>query len=63
MFGKMFIPPSILQKEGKLTDEEYEIMKSHTVIGYNICHKDLNLRQYEAGPLYHHEALDGTRIS
>lgn len=58
--GKIFIPPKVLQKTGKLTEEEYEIMKSHTTIGYNICHSDLKLRPYEAGPLYHHEALDGT---
>ena len=58
--GKQFIPPSILQKPGKLTDEEYEVMKTHTTIGYNICMKDLKLRPYAAGPYYHHEALDGS---
>ncbi|MBR3162504.1 MAG: HD domain-containing protein [Clostridia bacterium] len=58
--GKQFIPPSILQKPGKLTDEEYEIMKTHTTIGYEMCMKDLKLRPYAAGPYYHHEALDGS---
>ena len=58
--GKLFIPPEILQKPGKLTDEEYEIMKTHTTLGYNICMEDLKLRPYAAGPLYHHEALDGS---
>ena len=58
--GKMFVPPSVLQKPGKLTDEEYEIMKSHTTIGYNMCMKDLKLRPYAAGAYYHHEALDGS---
>ena len=58
--GKLFIPPSILQKPGPLTDEEYEIMKTHTTIGYNICMKDIKLRPYAAGPLYHHEGLDGS---
>lgn len=58
--GKLFIPPSILQKQSKLTDEEYEIMKTHTTIGYNMCMKDLKLRPYAAGALYHHEALNGT---
>lgn len=58
--GKMFIPPSILQKKGPLTDEEYEIMKTHTTIGYEMCFKDLKLRPYIAGPLYHHEALNGS---
>lgn len=31
--GKLYIPPQILQKPGRLTDEEFEIMKTHTTIG------------------------------
>lgn len=58
--GKIFIPPEVLQKPGKLTDEEYEVIKTHTTIGYEMCMKDLKLRPYAAGPLYHHEALNGT---
>ena len=58
--GKIFIPPSVLQKPGKLTEEEYEIMKTHTTIGYKICMQDEKLRPYAAGTLYHHEALNGT---
>lgn len=58
--GKQFIPARILQKQTELTDEEYEIMKTHTTIGYNICMEDLKLRPYAAGPIYHHEALNGT---
>ena len=58
--GKLFIPPAILQKPSKLTDDEYEVMKTHTTIGYNMCMRDEKLRPYAAGPLYHHEALNGT---
>lgn len=58
--GKQFIPPEILQKPGKLTAEEYEVMKTHTTIGYNICMKDAKLQPYAAGPIYHHEALNGS---
>lgn len=58
--GKLFIPQEILQKTSKLTQEEYEIMKTHTTLGYNMCMKDLKLRPYAAGPWYHHEALNGT---
>lgn len=58
--GKQFIPPSILQKNSPLTDEEYSVMKTHTTIGYQMCTRDEKLRPYSAGPLYHHEALDGT---
>ena len=58
--GKLFIPPEILNKPTKLTDEEYEIMKTHTTLGYKMCMKDLKLRPYALGPLDHHEALNGT---
>ena len=58
--GKQFIPSSILQKNGPLTDEEYKIMKTHTTIGYEMCMKDEKLRPYAAGPIYHHEGLNGT---
>ena len=57
--GKQFIPASILQKHSPLNDNEFKIMKTHTTIGYNICMDDLKLRPYAAGPLYHHEALNG----
>ena len=58
--GKLFIPSSVLQSPTKLTDEQYEVMKKHTTLGYNMCMKDLQLRPYAAGALYHHEALDGS---
>ena len=58
--GKLFIPTEILNKPGALTDEEYEIMKKHTTLGYEMCMKDLKLRPYAEGALYHHEALNGT---
>lgn len=58
--GKIFIPPTVLQKPSKLTDEEYKIMKTHTTIGYNMCMKDPQLRPYKNGTLFHHESLDGT---
>ena len=58
--GKLFIPPSILQKKGPLTDEEYEIMKTHTTIGYKMCMGDEKLRPFAAGPKFHHEGLDGS---
>lgn len=58
--GKLFIPPSVLQKPGKLTEEEYTTMKTHTTIGYKMCMDDPKLRPYAAGTLYHHEALNGS---
>lgn len=58
--GKLMVPSSILQKPEKLTDEEYEIMKKHTIYGYEICMKDEKLKPYSAGALYHHESLNGS---
>lgn len=58
--GKLAIPQEILNKPGKLTDEEYEIIKTHTTKGYNICMKDIKLRPYANAALYHHESLNGT---
>lgn len=58
--GKTFIPAEILQKNTRLTDEEFEIMKTHTTIGYKMCMKDSKLAPYAAGALYHHESLDGS---
>lgn len=58
--GKLFIPPAILQKQGPLTDEEFEVMKTHTTLGYNMCMEDPKLRPYANGPLYHHEGLNGS---
>ena len=58
--GKLFIPPEILHKPGRLTPEEYTIMKTHTTLGYDMCMKDLKLRPYADGALYHHEALNGS---
>lgn len=58
--GKQFIPSEILQKPSKLTDEEYDIIKTHAKIGYEICLNDEKLRPYSAGTLYHHEALNGS---
>ena len=57
--GKMFIPAKILNKPDKLTDEEFAIMKTHTLIGYKMCMDDIKLRPYALGPKYHHETLDG----
>lgn len=58
--GKLFIPKEIIEKPGKLTTEEYDIMKTHTTLGYDMCMKDMKLRPYSMGPLYHHEALNGS---
>jgi response regulator RpfG family c-di-GMP phosphodiesterase len=58
--GKLFIPSNVLQKPGSLTDDEYEIIKSHTTLGYKMCMEDPRLKPYSAGTIYHHESLNGT---
>jgi len=58
--GKMFIPPEILQKKGKLTDAEYEIMKTHTTKGAEFCESIPSLKQYSNVARYHHENEDGS---
>lgn len=57
--GKIGIPVEILEKPGKLTDDEFEIMKSHAFIGYTIL-SDLNIDDIRNIGTLHHEKLDGT---
>ncbi len=57
--GKIGIPDRVLNKPGKLTDEEYAIMKSHVTRGAAIL-KDFTLVEHaHEGTLYHHERYDG----
>lgn len=58
--GKTLIPSEVLQKEGKLTDEEYEIMKSHTTLGYEICKRYNEFKDLALIVRSHHENIDGT---
>ena len=59
--GKVGIPDSILLKPGKLTAQEFEIMKSHSAIGARILRGSDSpyLRSAEKFALYHHERWDG----
>lgn len=60
--GKVGIPDSILMKPGRLTPEEFEVMKTHTTIGARILRGSNSpyLRSAEKFALTHHEAWDGT---
>ncbi|MFC7371641.1 diguanylate cyclase [Fictibacillus iocasae] len=57
--GKVGIPDSILNKEGKLTEEEYAIMKDHPVLGFNILSSVEEFQDILSYVLYHHERPDG----
>lgn len=57
--GKVGIPDNILLKKGKLTDEEWVIIKRHTSIGYRIACASQEFRHIADNILYHHERWDG----
>ena len=57
--GKIAIPHSILLKPGKLTDEEWEVMKTHTEKGYRIANASKELKPIAEYILHHHERWDG----
>lgn len=58
--GKIGIPDAILNKPGKLTDEEYEIMKTHVIRGGEILKDFTMIDNVSVGALYHHEKYDGS---
>lgn len=60
--GKLAIPDEILMKKGKLTVDEFEIMKTHTTIGYEILQDSPSpfLQTGASIALNHHEKFDGT---
>ena len=64
--GKISISEEILNKPGKLTDEEFEIMKQHTVIGAQIIENTPYGEQEELVSIardicrWHHERYDGS---
>lgn len=58
--GKQMVPQEILTKQGKLTNEEFELLKSHAAKGYDILsQKNLDSRICDAA-LTHHERCDGS---
>lgn len=58
--GKIGVNEEILLKSGKLTNEEFEIMKTHTEKGYRIINASSELGNVAKGVLTHHERWDGT---
>lgn len=57
--GKIAVPDAVLNKPARLTDEEYGIMKNHTVWGGQILSGLEFLPQADVGAVYHHERYDG----
>lgn len=57
--GKIGVPEAVLRKPGRLTDEEFELIKLHPEIGHNILKGIPQLADILPGVLYHHERWDG----
>ena len=58
--GKQFIPLEIINKTGKLTDEEFQIMKDHPVVGAkSLKAKGIGDVELWGGAMFHHEKVNG----
>ena len=57
--GKIGVPDVIINKEGKLTDEEFEHIRQHPILGYQILSSIKQSPELSVGAHYHHERYDG----
>jgi putative nucleotidyltransferase with HDIG domain len=57
--GKIGVEDRVLKKPGVLTNEEFEIMKRHTIMGFEIVRQVKRLTEMLPGIRWHHEALNG----
>lgn len=57
--GKLGVPTKVLQKEGKLTEEEYAAIQLHPMRGLEIVREIGFLNEALAGIMHHHERIDG----
>lgn len=58
--GKLAIPTEILEKPGKLTDDEFNLMRGHTFYTYRALESITDLALINQYGSYHHERLDGS---
>ena len=58
--GKIGVPDSVINKPGKLTDEEFEQIKRHPIIGSQILKNIKEMPKLSIGARWHHERYDGT---
>lgn len=58
--GKIGIPDEVINKTGKLTDEEFAIIKEHPSLGAGILESITEMPKLRIGALQHHEHYDGT---
>lgn len=57
--GKIGVPDSVLNKPGRLTNKEFDLMKQHTVVGSEILKDIAMIPGIDIGTKYHHERYDG----
>ena len=57
--GKIGIPDTVIKKPGKLTDAEFEIIKTHPVIGWQLLSRAGEMSNMASGVRWHHERYDG----
>ncbi|MBQ6207499.1 MAG: HD domain-containing protein [Oscillospiraceae bacterium] len=58
--GKIGVPDAVINKPGKLTDEEYERIKNHPVMGARILKAIREMPNLVTGARWHHEKYDGS---
>lgn len=57
--GKIGVPDEIINKPSRLTQEEYDVIKSHTTIGAGILKNITQIPEIVTGAHFHHERFDG----
>ena len=57
--GKIGIPDKVLRKKSQLTDKEYDLIKTHPVVGYEILNNITDMPRLGIGARWHHERYDG----
>ena len=59
IIGKIGVPNEIINKPARLTDSEYEVIKGHPSIGFDILKEIKSRSDLAFGALWHHERYDG----
>ena len=58
--GKIGVPDSVINKPSRLTEEEYDVIKTHPVVGFEILKNITEMPKLAVGARWHHERFDGT---
>jgi putative two-component system response regulator len=58
--GKIGVPDAVINKPGRLTDEEFDMIKQHPTVGYNILKNIKEKPKLSIGARWHHERYNGT---